>query len=410
MNWILTVFLVVAVIVAGCGAGPPSTSTSQPQTEETPIPSTPTATPVTVTVTGGELPVDATAVWLRTLRLKDLDPGEHEPPSVVVGDPVNGTQQFELFKDMYRPEHPDFRGDDLNFGERVGIGQTTLRVEWGQPVGGYAHGHVMIRPNGGSPHEVEATLVHEYAHHLQNVVIQDELLWRAVTEGGAVYVETKYAQKYLDGIDPAREVRHRYENETDGGTMLWVGLYYHGYRHFEQRIDSPAEISTVYDAPPETFTQLLHGLPPENAQPGPLAVNVDATVTTETVELGELVLQTVLRTELDGPPATSAATGWDADRLTMVAGHDLYVWTIRMENGTHATELEAALGNYLDSKAARDGTSWTTETTAYRVVRTTDETVTLILGDRVSVESMTVTVTGESVRITLPPDAENQVG
>ncbi|PSP78440.1 hypothetical protein BRC81_07815 [Halobacteriales archaeon QS_1_68_20] len=345
--------------------------------------------------------MNTTNVWLRTLDLHGLNPGNVEPPEVVGGPPKNGTQQFDISRKLYDINDPRFDIDDLDFGERLGVDQARLEVERGEPFGGTFPGGVKIHPNGGTSDEIEATLVHEYAHYLQDLVGTDQLLRRATAEGGATYVEKAYAQQYLDDVDPVRDLRRQYANTKKGGTALWIGLYYFGYRHFEQRIDSSDEVWAVYEAPPETFEQLMHGLAPDEEPRGVLNVSVDSTGPTQTVSMGELFLQTTLRTELERPVASDAATGWANDRLVVFADRDVYAWTIRMDDESNASELQTALRSYLDAKATYDGTVWTAEQTAYRLVRASDETLVLVVGNRGQVENMTVSGSDESVTITI---------
>ncbi|MFC7194987.1 hypothetical protein ACFQL4_10520 [Halosimplex aquaticum] len=136
------------------------------------------------------------------------------------------------------------------------------------------------------PREVELVLVHEFVHVLQyNDSDYDELsnqtdytLGHALGEGAAVYAAQTYGERYgasYDGKTPVELRRCLYERVGDADRE-WIGQYYFGARYYQQRVDSPADFSTVYRSPPRTTEQLIHGLEPGAEPPATLSVAVES--------------------------------------------------------------------------------------------------------------------------------------
>jgi hypothetical protein len=215
-----------------------------------------------------------------------------------------------------------------------------------------------------------------------------------MTEGSAEYVQERYRLRYQNaslnqtrlGDDwkaAAAYVRHR------------IAPYEYGSRYFALRAQNATEVTDVYDDPPRTAEQVLHGYDPDDERALPLTV--DATdgetgfETTGAVTKGELFARLALSSELDWERAAAAAEGWGMDRLQYFAGGsgtDGYAWTLRWDDASDAAEFTESFRTY-DSR----------NDAAFRVEAVTDETVVVFAGADAFVEDASATGNTSSVTI-----------
>lgn len=404
--------LALCVLLAGCGgslgSGPtPADETCQTAASSVAPESTSTTAPPTgyrVEVRGDSdrLPVNATAVWLRVLDLHGLSPTEVPAPVVEV-DPAIG-QAFS---------RTDLDGDTRQFSILIGLNENqsqtvTLSTPDGYVAppdftdGNYTRVNIQIAEDDSAA-AIEATLAHEYVHVVQvetNFGLTDAELselqenerlppgmFSNIREGAAEYVADVYAERYLSGVDLQAERRAAYKQARPNAWKLSRAGYYYGYCHVAARVDSPRQLPAVYKAPPETEEQLIHGLPPDEEPPAPLSVQAGGDWQASGT-VGELHLQVALTENLTESRAAEAAAGWGND--TLVSRGDNHVWVVRMDNATHATELETALQSHVDGlRAATDPIDRPVDV-EYRVVRVDEETLGLVVGEPTVVETVRI--------------------
>ncbi|WP_436909528.1 hypothetical protein [Halosimplex marinum] len=385
--------------------------TPTPTTTATPTP-TPTATPSPtpvpparnlsdgvgesdpVVVRGGELPVNATAVYQRVERVMDADA---PVPTVRVKD--DGPINFSTTGLTPVREALGYRRDA---GSVARCGQFYPAFATGDTV--------TIAPGNLSADAVELILAHEYVHILQDEVegydrvsdIERFAVSRALSEGSAVYVADRYADRYdrrWNGETPLA-IRECIYDRVGDATRELAGRYYFGARHFEQRVDSPANLSAVYRSPPRTTEQVIHGLGPDEEPVANLSVSVRQRgrwIGDTRERAGELRLRSWLRTGVDADRAATAATGWGADeRLAFDRGERTGVaWVLRMDSESDADELAAALDDLEATLESRNATSVET-------ARVGDETVVAFAGPGSFVADAAATGSAGDVTVTVP--------
>ncbi len=276
----------------------------------------------------------------------------------------------------------------------------------------------LVITDAATPADVEGALAHEYAHVLQPAGLTDRLDVRVgeyvgttdgtlatygVVEGAAVYVESRYVERYLPGVEPpAAELLAAWPGWPATNRLLW-GPYVFGARHVAERVPSPANLSTVYRDPPHTTEQLLHGLDPADEPRRPLSVEAEAAGSPWSAvnrdAKGELYLRVVLGTGLPPERAAAAAAGWGADHaLTFrAAGRSGRAWVVRFDDAENASAFADAVPDVLaDARRSNDA--------AYRAVRVAPETVALLVGDSEFVAESEVAGGNETVIVTPPAE------
>ncbi len=110
-----------------------------------------------------------------------------------------------------------------------------------------------------------------------------------------------------------------------------------------------AEIDRLWRNPPESTSEILHGVPyPPPAQgllPSNLATIAPGQKLSYTDTLGEWTLRFLLARSLPAEEAAAAATGWRGDRIAYyVSGKNIaYFWRLRFADSASATRFEGAL-------------------------------------------------------------------
>lgn len=376
-------------------------STTRPTTEAT----TTATTASTTTTTSGErsLPVDEEAVFQRVEELLDVDATQ---PTVRVVQPGDGST-FEQPPTLYSWfGATNYSGDPRACMPNVaGSANATT---------------VTVSTEGLDAEEVELLLVHEYVHAIQEqsgqIAVQAEMrdpltkdiggrtTSRAIVEGGAVYATDAYAEEYDLAWGDRRPMEMRqclYENPEHGVREIY-GMYYFGGHYFEQRLDSPADLPAVYQQPPRTAEQLVHGLERGSEPPAELDVTFDGGDEWSVLRRGprgELFVRAMLTNELPDERAGTAAAGWGEDVAVMVAqggtSPEAAAWALRFDTADDADEFAAAFEDLLA----------TTETDQYpyvRTVRVDVETVVVLAGPETFVANATVSGSNANVTVAAP--------
>jgi hypothetical protein len=174
-------------------------------------------------------------------------------------------------------------------------------------------------------------------------------------------------------------------------------------------VDDPAEIDSVYDDPPATTEQLLHGpgAGPEANLPVEVASGDWESASRRRTTFGELFLRGTLATRLSEEAAADAAAGWGTDeRLVFTRDgetgyvwlHTGYVWLHRWDDAANATEFQRAFDSYLNrtlnrsTVAGPDGPTagWRGDGETYRLLRLDDQTTALVAGSPAFVGNTTL--------------------
>ena len=379
--------LALALVLAGCAADTAAFRTTQPETaaNDTATTERPTTTAVEVSeeysvpVRGEELPVNPNSTFARVQALVGTDV-RPQPVTVIDGSSREADAGYYA---------------DHSFFDIMGLEATDYSTDGASGVT-YADGQVRITTRNASDAEVERVLAHEFTHTVQmRSGMTDELdsvaytrrttdyamTRQALVEGGAVYVTDAYAERFQsDTVRQSARVAAEYERGPAGNRYLWAP-YYFGYQYVSAAIDSPDELSSVYENHPETTEQLLHGETPEAEPPAELELGGGATgdwYRTEADTKGELVTRIVLRSELAKGISTTAAAGWGNDRVFVYdhASRDetALAWALRWDSPDEADEAQAAFEAYADRRDDGDDV-------AVRVERVTPETLVVFAGD-----------------------------
>lgn len=390
----------------------PGTATASPTPTQTPE-ETPTETPTpsdgAVRVEGGEYPGNASLVFQRVLNLVDES----------VRSPTVYIESGEAA--------PLRRRQPSAFTEALGLtppeNASSGILAYTTPVRAEIH---LYQGALATPERAESLLAHESVHVVQFRTGWARSLLRAqprldgqltydgrqtyylVLEGAAVFVQDRYQRRYQENATPALAFyRNRYRNASPHA-RLGYGRYHFGGQYVAAELDSPAGLTALHESPPESSEQVLHRTEDPIAD---LSVNtsaIGAWRVTDSDRMGELFVRTALRTELNRSAAVAAAAGWGDDRKLTVAsdGRIAHAWVLRWDDEANASEFEAAVRAYLDSKAAgRDGQWADAETgTLYRLKRPSPRTVVVLIGNESFVENASVTAEKGEVALELAAD------
>ena len=389
-------------------------------------------------VRGGELPFDENRTFDRVQELLEV---ELRPPVVYVQEPFatprgveRNPSSFYAVMNVSLPD-PDDTGDELGVG---GVAS--------------AMNAVYVMPgDDADPAEVERVLVHELVHaaQFQQRVPQTfhdsvpsahqgttdaDLAYVSVMEAGAVYGSSSYTDAYDADVEPEGELLERlYPNASSGTKLVW-GPYYYGYQYADERYDSPAEHWDMYDDPPVTMRAVMEGDRGSEADLEPFGASLAARDTgwrlAETDTKGAFVTKQVLGTELEAAESRDVASAWTYDRLVRASHDDValdgYAWSIRFETADDAEAFDAAVTEYLDSRAEnveidgegvdddvpadeRENATWHADGYAYALSSVDDRTVALLAGPDAFVESAAVESVGQSdVRVVVDADRDER--
>lgn len=351
---LLALLAVALVVLAGCSGLTPTDPTTQAPSESspetTPPPST-TAPPatqstppkVTVKNRGATLgDVNATKVWQRVGELVSVEYSRIPAVYVYSTRPANGELATPP---LYQSFGVSAREDPFNATLSGGYYNTGAHIELG-------------RAPLSSDTDVESVLSHELAHAYQASAFAKlprnttDFVTEAVKEGSAQYVMWRYADRYMSDYDRESVTEDVYE-EAGPARRLDLAPYLFGAQYVRNHTESGAPFESIYEQPPTTAEQVLHGLEPGSEQPKPLAVQSDnggnwSARPSFTKRMGEIHVRLVLEEGVSSERAATAAAGWGNDRQMQFSNDlaDAHAWVLRWDSLSEAREFESALADY----------------------------------------------------------------
>lgn len=455
--------LAVLLVLAGC-AGPASTDwfgtdattpgTATPSTDRTATPTTEGT--ATHRVDGIEEPVTArtgTATAARARAAGDdassTPTATSRPPSptprtagrvAVSGLPLDVDEErvYRAVVEMHGREYESAPAVDLRVKERPAPSRTdqvwepTAFMElWGfdpsamneTSIAGLAVGTRVFLYTEPVPTSEgrRSVLAHEFTHVLQHDAGAFERtmagirqgdgnarrVYTAVVEGTATYAQERYVAEKLNGTAERPTWAEATENRSRFGVYA-IAPYVFGPRYVRERVDSLENLDAVYDRPPRTTEQVIHGYGPGEEPARPLSVRVDEGAGTEWYQRdervrGELFVRLVLEGQLDRERAADAAAGWGADRVVTFgeagAGTRAHAWVLRWDDASEADAFAAAVRDYLDGRADRAAGRWVDGDETFDLRRVGDETVVVLAGPDRFVDAASVDGTSANVTV-----------
>lgn len=307
--------------------------------------------------------------------------------------------------------------------ETDSVNSSALELQKNGYVTGTGAVTIYLNPNTSLAEE-RLLLAHEFTHYVQiqenrqgalNDVLdgrttQSAYVRRAVIEGTAVFTTDAYVREYAPGEQLNSPWYDEIQASYPAGHVgrFQNGQYVHGHDYVEGRVDSPAQLATVYENPPRTSEQLLHGLNPDDEPPTDLTVDTTTGkdwVASGTDRMGEAFVRYALASDVGTERAASAAMGWGNDSLHVFrpadGGNASYVWVLDWDDPANATEFEQTLRSALDARGdATDGTwSLSDSYAAVSVTEVDEETTAIAFGPESFVTTTFVTETSDSVTI-----------
>jgi len=392
-----TVALVLAVVLSGCALG------AAPQADET----------GTTTADGGrgvplaEHPLSEKLDANRTFQRVERMVGEDvDSPAVRVlgsGDAGGGAVGGFTHTPYRFAEYLDLRNVSTGGGPSA-AGLTD------------GFGRVYILPGSGPTSQLRQVLVHEFVHVVQfrsgmlpggwpvsgNDTTDAGQVRLTLLEGAAVYVADEYTERHLPGnvSRQSEQIAGSYARARVGGRFAFA-RYYFGSAYVADRLDSPDQLRSLYENPPETTEQILHGDTDDPYEP----LSVRTSASGWTVEdpddvdiMGELFVRVTLSRALSLEAAADAADGWGNDRVVeyeRADGNETgFAWVLRWDDAANATEFREAIGTYVDRRETGPGLSIRAETVG-------EQTVAVFLGPPDFVEAGSVSGTSSEVRVTV---------
>lgn len=255
-------------------------------------------------------------------------------------------------------------------------------------------GQVVIFLGDNETTVVEYVLAHEFVHYVQFAELHDEavradvdvattdgrFVYGSVMEGAAVYATDAYVRRFMDTDRRNSDLYPRIAAQLAPGSAdrYRNSRYVLGNRYVAGRIDDPAALPSVYEDPPRTAEQVIHGYAPGVEPPRDLSVTVaEGTNDTEDAtggpgeyvlqgrdRMGEAWLRTALRNGVDRSAARQAAAGWGNDSLLTFrseGGEDAYAWVIRFDDAENRSEFTSVFRDYLDARGDREGGRWSVD-------------------------------------------------
>ena len=413
--------LVLALASAGCQApmadadsAPTVTADSKPQVGNQT--GTAVTSPPEIRVLNGSLELDPGRVFARLQTVAGTN--VTAPKAVRVYE--NATA-FYGTENGSGPTLPRFwRVAGIDSGA---VNSSTLEVQKNGYVRGTGEVVIYLSPNTTLADE-RLLLAHEFTHYIQTqqnrradltdvlgiTTTQSGYVTRSVIEGTAVYTTDAYVREYAPGAKLNSpwydEIQASYPPGHVG--RLQNARYVHGNEYVSAGVDSPTAVASVYENPPRTSEQLLHGLAPD-AEPA-TALSVDSTTGDEwlasgTDTLGEAFVRYALSGDVRQTRATRAATGWGNDSLHIFrpldGGSAGYVWLLDWDDMANATEFERTLRAAFDARGTATDGVWSLPDadTSATVLEVREETTAVVFGSDTFLTAATVDATDDSVTI-----------
>lgn len=459
---LLALVLAATMVLAGCsggtGAGPTAPVDDATDAEATVATSTERADTTTgadypavktedcehrgeadddiVNESGACLPFDSDAVYERVVEMAGVDIDEGPTVNSI---PARETRRFE------------FEFNDDSFGATMGIAPDgTPNV--------FSPGYAQPGANGGDPavtlryvgywndtalqdelgidysaRDAEVTAAHEFLHVIQFYRGSQQRLLRNLTregvnredvrlatiEGSASFFEAEYQREYLDVANPERNLSE-WANATPF-SMALLGPYVLGEHYTRWYLDNATgDFERLYDDPPVSMEQIIHGYPPDEELPKNLSVRGEASSDWSSPSSprtkGELFLRSALRSGVSGAEAAAGAAGWGQDgaiafrNASSSAAGDYergYGWAIRFDNATEADEFTSIFQAWLESKGPEEnGVYVQADGQTFRMVEVSDETVVVLAGSEAFTRQ--ATVSGNPTEVVIEHTGEDQ--
>ncbi|WP_242401907.1 hypothetical protein [Halorhabdus tiamatea] len=284
--------------------------------------------------------------------------------------------------------------------------------------------YILKRPDG-DPGSTEWVLAHEFGHYVNLRVdrvtalrsklgrtTDDSYIVRAVREGATILTTDAYLARHGNRTAPTAPLYDRLLAAVSPGEIDRYGFsqYAFGHRYVADRVDDPADLDGVFENPPRTSEQVIHGYAPDAEPPAELNVTVNASGAWRSGgsdRLGEAFVRYALENGVSPERAAEAAAGWGSDRLYYLrptaGGNSSYAWTFRWDDAANASEFERTLRDYLDERGERGDDSWSLGDVTAVLHSPTDRTTVLVVGNESVVDGTVVTApSSEAIRLELP--------
>ncbi len=402
--------LTVALLVTGCQAPTADSGSAGENTTNA------TETP-TIEVENGSLAVDPGQTFARVQRVAGTDVS---PP-----ERVRAFESSAAFRNSTGPGGSGVPEFWTLAGLRTGpVNQSDLAVRkngYVTPAGSVA---VYLGENATLADE-RMVLAHELTHYVQTQnqrqtqlrgsiglgTTESDLVLGALIEGGAVYTTDEYMRAYGNGTLNSAWYPEIQESYPEGHVgRLLNARYIVGADYVSERADSPATLSKVYEDPPTTTEQVIHGDTPEGEPATPLSVDAQAGgewLPSGTDQYGELFVRYALESELGSQQATRAAAGWGNDTLVFYQSTESnatgYVWVLDWDDAANDTEFRDAMTEALDERGPRAEGTWTlaNDSESARVIDIGSETTAVVFGPERFVDGVSLSPKEQAVTITV---------
>ncbi len=414
--------LALVLVVAGCSAPVAQPGVVPTEQATTTGQTTPDGTDETsITITNGTLGLDPgeTFARLQTLRGTDV-----EPPA-----------ELRVFNDpseFHNQSAGGEAGTEDRFARLAGMStaNTTVPLNVTRQKNGFVTplGSVVLFDGENATAVDERLLVvHELTHYVQfKTRRQQQLLSagldptttdgrfvvRALLEGGAIVSTDAYLDRYGTTSDANSEMYITVQEKLPNGHVGKYGnaKYVYGDQYMESRVTDPSELSAVYENPPRTSEQILHGFDPDEEPPVPLAVSLDTGAKWRVSghdRMGEAFARIALEQWVGPDRAARAAAGWGNDTVQYLrpangSGETAYVWTLRWDDAANATEFATAYRDSLDARGThREGLWNLTSESAATLLTPTDRTTVVAFGPESLVGNLTAAGDDGDVTVTV---------
>jgi hypothetical protein len=409
--------LVVALVTAGCqapiadgGTATPATTPADNETERLSAPN--------ITVLNGSLELDPGRVFARVQAVSGTNV---TPPRAVRVYNTSDAFYNSTPSGTTEPILPRFwRVAGLSTAD---VNSSALEIAKNGDVTGRGDVAIYLGPNTTLADE-RLLLAHEFTHYVQiqqgqqsdlngalgGTTTQAAYLARSIIEGGAIYTTDSYVREYA----PGEKLNSPWYDEIQASypvghvTRFQNARYIYGHDYVSTQRDSPTNRSAVYENPPQTTEQLLHGLGPGEEPPTELSVESstgDDWLASGTDTMGEAFVRHALAGDVGRDRAQRAAAGWGNDHLQIFrpfdGGDTGYVWVLDWDDTANATEFERTLRTALDARGNETGGVWSLSdvNASASVKEVSEETTAVVFGPDAFVSATSVNASEGSVRV-----------
>lgn len=404
----LAVAIAVMIMVAGCAAPTDGDTGTEGSSD--------------IEVNGAGLPVDPDTVLDRVTRLTGAN--TTPPDSIRVVTPTdreNATGNdpgFDPAPAFFKVMGVDSESG-LNESEAAALenGRTALGT-----------GAITMYTGANDSRTVHYVLAHELVHYVQTardrvVTLQNALdsttdarfVLGSLIEGAAVYTTDAYIAQHIDGNVTNSELYIDLRERLRAGSYpaYTNSRYIAGWRYLEDRDPGYGAMDQVYENPPRTGEQVIHGLAPGSEPPRNLSVteNTGGYRRIGTDRLGEGFIRIALRNGLDRDRANAAGAGWGNDTLRTyrprAGGSAAYAWVLRFDDASNRTEFVSALEDSLTARGTQTEAGWRVDQTAFGLTRVGDDSAVVTVGTDRFVRNTRISGGDGTVSITLPESTES---